>query len=471
MSTNQQSTSGQTAEEPHSSNGPPGTNKASSKRRNRPPKSQRTPQDWSTQVDAEEKANLHHQRKDGPSGKRKNNKNSPKDIMAPQPGKYPVVFPATTKSSPAFIEHTHYDVSMIFSQCAEMWDIVAHNNQVATYQAHIVQAQQQPVAAVAKAFVATSGLCTSQQIVSSHKVNSKPFAGLSYVDKTDLTHFEPLQQVANQYGYVINNETGTQYDTPNILETHQRFVRTANRIWNLADASPADVASVTTGTGWIPISANDRSCDQVILDGIRTYLREQGIFWFHPEDFPLFNHTPQFDTLPEEVRNALDQFYGEDRNRPATQAQWLELLNELNRDFLTASGLGAPIDAQGNDRDYIADDAQFRTPAETRADWENVVNGTSPIMQVMPEFLKCLSGKSARSDTGSLSMFGLTSKDMTGDVAMFTSETPIDAGAASLEWLYPVKSRTLHHVPAHVIMSVVTDTEHIRRQWLISHLK
>jgi hypothetical protein len=335
-------------------NGSTGNNSKSRGRRFRPPKSKRKPAEdgW-----MELQRNMDYLASNIPKGGNpkgtKQQRPSPKEPpLAPQPGKYPVLFDAEVGKpvhelcfSVAWDTNVNNHLSVLDSiRYAPGWN---------TYRAELAQGVTPAETRQFEGqFVAAGVLTTAQNVVRTVKENGRDIQGMSALDTTNIIHTSANRTVSSQYGLVKSSHTGEVYTPASVKQGSRKAVRASKFIVEHsisadADTTTEDICRSAASRAWLPTSQVDLDFEVSLRGFAQEWLDRRNYEYISvSKSLPLLNDQDPIwmPGIPEPQRPEIQWMFGA---RPATPAEWAARINAIPVGFYDHTSCPRPVDING----------------------------------------------------------------------------------------------------------------------------
>lgn len=239
----------------------------------------------------------------------------------PQPGKYPIVFPAGA-GEPTKDSFMALDGFSLFRCFAEMPDNFSNSERFAefsmnaTYEGHTFR----------KELTVANLLCLAQRIVHSHQNMGLPMGDFSAVSSTETFTMRSAMAVIEQFGEFSESYLGTRYLFKDYSSEVTALVRTAKAISDCNGAEGYIAAHLLSH--WLPCRVNDKRTAFIVANKIRGYFQERGITLklddlcsgVFNEKFPAFNAA--LSVLPEDDQEQFDILFTGYNNQQEFRAKF-----------------------------------------------------------------------------------------------------------------------------------------------------
>jgi hypothetical protein len=341
-----------------------GDNSKPGGRRSRPSRSRRQKNDPATEFERFEEHEATKTPKGGnPKGTSKGSSSKPIPL-APQPGKYPVLFDAEIgKPVHEMAFSVSWDVNV--SNHYSVLDCFRYAPGWNTYRAELAQGLDDTENRKFEGeFVAAGVLTTAQNIVKTVKDNHRDIQGMSALDTTDIVHTSANRTVSSQYGVTKMNETGEVLVPADLKQGSRKAVRASRAIrQQCIDAAPdiktEAICRSIASRAWLPSSLRDCDFDNTLRSYLQDWLDQRNYDYISiMRNLPILTgHDPPWRQaiLPAQWPEIKWIFTA----RPETVAQWMTRINAIPAEFYEHTSCPRPIDNNGVNVDVAEGDFAF----------------------------------------------------------------------------------------------------------------
>jgi hypothetical protein len=283
-------------------------------------------------------------------------------VIAPQPGKYPVIFDADTgkptKDCPFVI-----NVGQVTTNHGSIHEQLAASTNYNRYVAELADGRTRPqVLQFEREFVGAAVLTTAQNVVRSFKENGRDIAGMSNVDKANIVHITPVREISAQYGIVPDSNTGQMFVPLDIKTTCDKIVRAASAVTTFEGDNIADICAAVASRAWAPISGEDSEFRYTCRNLLQYWLDRNGFnYILVKRNLPLFTGVdpPWLQLIPEENLRPQISWLFAGVNIPRQVNTWVRILNDIPDGFYEGQRVSRPLNRHGELTDWVATDLGF----------------------------------------------------------------------------------------------------------------
>jgi hypothetical protein len=391
------------------------------------------------------------------------------EIPKPQPGKYPIIF-STTTGTPVKEVAASTSWQQVDDHATRVLDILKYMPEYNKYLASVADARDLALRNVAPTTTvnieqqirSTFPLVVAQNMVRCARNNGRSIQGLSWLDKTELTHIRALREIATQYGYTENAETGVILVNEELLSQARKGVRLANSI----RTTNQDTRNHGR-TSWLPISVDDKDFYTKVRHLIFLWLRREDLDFIYPlEDETLFVTATPPPWKPCLTEDQWKQIVWAYTDRPNTEADWVKHLNKIPDEFYVDLPAQRPVDNNGAARSYTAADTAFgldhaRLFSEIADKWERIAKALDSVFHV--------AGTASCSTQGTYSQIGTSVFDHESCVAIYENQVAETISDASLAICFPPTVATNWHTfERHARTVELVQLQDVLKKWTIS---
>jgi len=380
-----------------------------------------------------------------------------------KPGEYPILFQATTASTPVDEQTMTINWSSVLDTAAQVHQDLENTSSMEGYLAKKFQGRGDAVTQeFHRAFIASGVLCAGQNVINSVSQHDRSVGITNYLLRANISHVRSMRISTNQNGMYVDSESGDEITTPGLVPQIDRCVRTASQVFNAPGLYPAipDYLSEVRARTWLPIKNEDPSfditCRHMVANLLVTHnLNEIArmsdtlpvLTGVNPGWWPLVPAGVQADFAPLFVQ------------RPAGAAAWLVWVNQLTAPAL--AGLGVPAARAGA---YVAQDLDFNFHGRGRV--EEIIDKWAHMTKGLEEFFN-LVDKTALSKSGSAAQLAVVETNA-ALITTISTVHPVVVGVASLQALFPSRPyfAMAHQTKRNVHQSAQKILSECRSRWI-----
>jgi len=391
-----------------------------------------------------------------------------------KPGEYPVLFQATTASTPV------HEVPIALNWAAHL-EGVAHIHyafsNMANAEAFLAKKFQGRGDAVIlefhRLFRAIGVLLAGQNAVNAVLQHGRAIGAANYMLKPNLDHVRSMRLLSNQVGMFQDDQTGKVITTPALNRQVQRCVRTAHQLHNAPALYPGveDPLLEVRVRSWLPITNNDESFDIICRRMIAHLLTHHNLndVIRMTDDLLILGGTPAvgeaaaqpanppwWPLIPNDARPDFRPFWVV---RPHGGPAWHVWVNTLTANAL--AGVDVPAARAGQ---YVENDLHFNFDARDNID--SMIDRWAYMTSGIEQFFHCVD-KTALAKAGSVAQLAgvVTNNDK---ITTIMTERPVTETVASLQALFPSKPyfATVHQTERFVHQSATEILSDKRARWI-----
>jgi hypothetical protein len=398
------------------------------------------PKDWAEEMERQ----VHHDETKRLPGHQKMPK--PPNVIAPQPGKFPIVFDVTT-GKPTNDCHFSINVGQIVRNHCVIYEQLTSSIDYNRYVAELSDGRsQEHVSQFEGDFLSAAVLTTAQNLVHSVQEHGRPVIGLSQVVKAEIPHITPVRDVSAQYGLVPDANTGQMFVPREVSSATRKIIRAA---WQLHCSTATTVKARSTYAAtraWAPISGRDEDFRFTCRALLQKWLDREGYdFLIVSRVLPLFSGTypSWYEAIAEDLRPNIQWMFAAIENAQ-DPGPWVTRLNTIPIAFYADLGVGRPINNQGHYSDWNILDLAF--DFDYKEHFAEIVDAWAAKAPVLARLFHT-AGISHCTKDGTLAQFSHIVND--DGVVEFRNQTTNGKAEASLAVCFPpsawfVDTRTPH---------------------------
>lgn len=256
----------------------------------------------------------------------------------PQPGKFPIVFPAGA-GEPTRDSFMALDGFSLMQSFSEMPDNYLSSERYAEFSMNATYEDS----SFRKEVVTSTLLCLAQRIVHSHLNMGQAMGDFSSIASTDIYTMHSIMAVLEQFGEFSESYLGTRYLYKEYATEILALVRTAKSVAESNGDHDVIVGILTAH--WLPAKLDDKRTAFIVAHKLRGYFQERGITLkledlcsnLFKQKFPAFKAA--LSVLPEEEQGQFDLLFTGYRNQQEFRAKFAgtnskpEALDKLHLDW------------------------------------------------------------------------------------------------------------------------------------------